>query len=347
MTDRDLTVLQALLCFFPETTLDGSAEMIVFPSNKAICERLHGMPCSTMRRHLGRLVEAGLLLRRDSPNGKRYTRRHGAAHVAFGIDLSPLCRCSEEIVRAAEAVRAAEDLVRRLREAVSLMHRDLAALAVFGEGLQPGLGLWDELRDITALTARALRRKLSVDELEQTRRRLECLLDRTRNVIDGPVAAELITSDARIERHFQNSDKDSHVLELVAGTTFTSTAVPTAAPKSVQNIENLQTEQVPKIPLHLVVASCPSLKIYYPSEIRHWHQLFDAACHLRPAVGISVSAWAEAQRLMGREQAAIVVAAILERFAEIRSPGGYLRALTAKAASGTFSCGPMIMALIG
>ncbi|MGR3382713.1 replication initiation protein RepC, partial [Roseovarius indicus] len=66
-----------------------------------------------------------------------------------------------------------------------------------------------------------------------------------------------------------------------------------------------------------------------------------------PAMGISASAWEEAQRFMGPEQASIVVAAMLERFADIRSPGGYLRALTAKAAAGEFSCGPMVMALIG
>jgi replication initiation protein RepC len=50
---------------------------------------------------------------------------------------------------------------------------------------------------------------------------------------------------------------------------------------------------------------------------------------------------------MGPEQASIVVVAMLERFSNIRSPGGYLRALTSKAAAGEFSCGPMVMALIG
>jgi hypothetical protein len=34
-------------------------------------------------------------------------------------------------------------------------------------------------------------------------------------------------------------------------------------------------------------------------------------------------------------------------FCDIKSPGGYLRALTSKAAAGEFSCGPMVMALIG
>jgi replication initiation protein RepC len=96
-----------------------------------------------------------------------------------------------------------------------------------------------------------------------------------------------------------------------------------------------------------VIAGCPSLKTFYQGDVRHWHQLFDAACHVRPAMGISVSAWEEAQRCMGPEQASIVVVAMLERFSDIRSPGGYLRALTSKAAAGEFSCGPMVMALIG
>ena len=115
----------------------------------------------------------------------------------------------------------------------------------------------------------------------------------------------------------------------------------------VADLEEPYTRRVPKIPLHLVIAGCPSLKTFYQGDIRHWHQLFDAACHVRPAMGISVSAWEEAQRCMGPEQASIVVVAMLERFSDIRSPGGYLRALTSKAAAGEFSCGPMVMALIG
>ena len=63
-------------------------------------------------------------------------------------------------------------------------------------------------------------------------------------------------------------------------------------------------------------------------------------------MGISPSAWDEARHHMGPEEAAVSVAAMLERFAEIRSPGGYLRSLTARAADGGFSTGPMIMALL-
>ena len=349
VSERDLTVLQGLLSFFPDDALGGNTEMVVFPSNKAICERLNGMPCSTMRRHLARLVDAGLLMRRDSPNGKRYVRKRGEDRVAFGFDLSPLYCRAEEIARAAEAVREAEDRVRRLREVVSLMRRDLAALAEFGEEIQPGLGLWDQLSDTASLTARALRRKLSLEDLSAFRTELETLLDQARNVIDGPETEEMNTNDAQFERHHHNSDKESIDLEpaLEKGGAAASGAPDIDTDEPVADVEEPDTRRVPKIPLHLVIAGCPSLKTFYQGDVRHWHQLFDAACHVRPAMGISVSAWEEAQRCMGPEQASIVVVAMLERFSDIRSPGGYLRALTSKAAAGEFSCGPMVMALIG
>ena len=348
VTERDLTVMQGLLSFFPDDALGGNAEMVVFPSNKAICERLNGMPCSTMRRHIARLVDAGLLMRRDSPNGKRYVRKHGEERVAFGFDLSPLYCRSEEVARAAEAVREAEDCVRRLREVVSLMRRDLAALAEFGEEIQPGLGLWDQFRDKAVLTARALRRKLTLEELSAYRTDLEALLDRARNVIDGPETEEMNTNDASFERHHHNSNKESIDLEPALEKSGAAAGVPDVdRDEPVADVDEQDTRHLPKIPLHLVIAACPSLKTFYQGEIRHWHQLFDAACHVRPAMGISASAWEEAQRFMGPEQASIVVSAMLERFEDIRSPGGYLRALTAKAAAGEFSCGPMVMALIG
>ena len=348
VSERDLTVLQGLLSFFPDDALGGNAEMVVFPSNKAICERLNGMPCSTMRRHLARLVEAGLLQRRDSPNGKRYVRKHGEERVAFGFDLSPLYCQSEEIARAAEAVREAEERVRRLREVVSLMRRDLAALAEFGDEMQPSLGIWDQLRDKAILTARGLRRKLSIEDLVAYRADLEALLDQARNIIDGSETEEMNTNDARSERHHHNSNKESIDLEPALEKSGAAAGVPDVdRDEPVADVDEQDTRHLPKIPLHLVIAACPSLKTFYQGEIRHWHQLFDAACHVRPAMGISASAWEEAQRFMGPEQASIVVSAMLERFEDIRSPGGYLRALTAKAVAGEFSCGPMVMALIG
>ena len=75
VTDRALTVLDALLSFYPKDELSSGAGLVVFPSNNQLSLRARGMTPSTLRRHLAMLIEAGLILRKDSPNGKRYARR--------------------------------------------------------------------------------------------------------------------------------------------------------------------------------------------------------------------------------------------------------------------------------
>src|SRR5579863_6162932 len=67
--ERALAVLDALLSFHPETTLSGEG-LVVFPSNQQLMQRAHGMAPTTLRRALAALVDAGLIIRRDSPNGK-------------------------------------------------------------------------------------------------------------------------------------------------------------------------------------------------------------------------------------------------------------------------------------
>ena len=62
------------------------------PRHATLSDRAHGMPESTLRRHLAALVRAGIILRHDSPNGKRYARRGEGGEItdAYGFDLTPL-----------------------------------------------------------------------------------------------------------------------------------------------------------------------------------------------------------------------------------------------------------------
>jgi replication initiation protein RepC len=85
VSERALAVLNTLLSFYPETTLTGEDELIVFPSNEQLCLRTHGMPPSTLRRQLASLVDAGLVVRRDSPNGKRYARKGGRSPLPSAL----------------------------------------------------------------------------------------------------------------------------------------------------------------------------------------------------------------------------------------------------------------------
>ena len=104
VTDRALSVLHALLSFHQETALtlpeaearqgeegdSPSPGIVVFPSNRELSIRAHGMAPATLRRHLVSLVEAGLIIRRDSPNGKRVARRgQGGGCWCWGPALPP------------------------------------------------------------------------------------------------------------------------------------------------------------------------------------------------------------------------------------------------------------------
>lgn len=352
LSDRDLSVLQALVSFHPATILGGNDnDLVVHPSNKAICERLNGMPCSTMRRHLSHLVQAGFVIRRDSPNGKRYARRYGDEKVSFGFDLAPLVRRHVEVCEAAEEIRAAEERYKRLRSRVSLMRRDLAGLASYGKDLLPELTIWDQFSDLAILAARDLRRKLDLDDLRSMEALLLAALDKARDIIDTHDTEIMSTNDALNEHHHHNSNKDSYELEPcqeLAGARPDVALTPVVGQPAVEDEARVESDdrQRPRVPLGLVLQACPEILTYSHSPVRHWHDLVRLANIVRPMMGISPSAWNNAVESMGPEEASVVVAAILERMSEITSPGGYLRALTTKAAADAFSCGPMVMALL-
>ena len=139
--DRPIAVLNALLSFHPETALSGD-NLIVFPSNVHLMLRAHGMPPSTLRRCLAALVDAGVIIRRDSPNGKRYARKGsgGAIAQAFGFDLSPLTARAAEFEALAEEARAEQRALRLARERITLCRRDIAKMIATGieEGVPAG-----------------------------------------------------------------------------------------------------------------------------------------------------------------------------------------------------------------
>ena len=351
LSDRDLSVLQALVSFHQATIVGGNhSETVVHPSNKAICERLNGMPCSTMRRHLANLVQTGFVVRRDSPNGKRYARRYGDEKIAFGFDLAPLAQRFVEVCEAAEAVRAAEERYKRLRSTVSLMRRDLAGLVDYGRSLRPDRAIWDQASDLCVLTARDLRRKLDFAELQQIESALSEALNAIRDLLEPVQSQDMSTNDVTNEQHYQNSNKDSYDfeprLEKAQGEGSVSDPAIALVAEGRTDEPVPVDNNLPRIPLGLVLAACSEYRTYAERPVRHWHDLVRVADVIRPMMGVSPSAWDEAKQYMGPETASVVILAMLERFGDIRSPGGYLRSLSAKAALGEFSCGPMIMALM-
>ena len=331
ITDRDLAVLNALLSFHQPKILSQADNLVVFPSNRKLAERAHGMAESTLRRHLAALNNAGLIQRHDSPNGKRYAARGQGGQImrAFGFDLRPLLIHAKDIAYAAAEAHAAAERVRRVREDVVILKRDALKLCQYGQDIG-ATGDWESVEMRLLAIHKQMRRKLDAQTLESLRDALKPLLTQIMNHLE---TAETSGTDSQSERHYQNSDKDSSVFEP-CNETHKSDDIPLSEPV------------VPSLPLSLVLKACPDILPYSQDRIRHWSDLVYVAEFVRGMMGISPDAWKNAVRVMGAEIAAITVTGILQRIAEIKNPGGYLRALTKKADTGAFSPGPMIMALL-
>ena len=199
VSERSLSVLNALLTFHPETALTGEEDLIVFPSNHLLSLRAHGMPASTLRRHLAVLVDAGLIVRRDSPNGKRYARKDGTGEIelAFGFDLSPLVVRSEEFESLAAAVETEARALKLVRERITLCRRDIAKMIATGieEGVPTrrggqGPADWQEVHAAFRAIVDQIPRTATRQQLEPIAEELSQLADDVLNLLETHIKSE-------------------------------------------------------------------------------------------------------------------------------------------------------------
>ncbi|WP_313195981.1 plasmid replication protein RepC [Shinella zoogloeoides] len=373
VTDRALTVLDALLTFYPADELSEDHGLIVFPSNAQLTIRARGMTGATLRRHLAGLVEAGLILRKDSANGKRYARRGRAGEVqeAFGFSLAPLLARAAEIEAVAAQAVADREHLRITKQRVTICRRDIAKLiaAAIDEGVG---GEWERITLMfRSMTAR-LPRTPRIDELISTLEEMELLREEIVNLLDTNIKTQKMDSnESQTERHIQNSNPEStYELEprfrskqgANSADHIGRQSAPLAEGRNIPNIAgggaggergrrkastSAEGGQLKSFPLGLVLRACPDVADYAPGgQIANWRDLMTAAVVIRSMLGVSPSAYQEACEVMGPENAAVAVACILERAEHINSAGGYLRDLTRKAERGEFGLGPMLMAAL-
>lgn len=342
-TDRSLTILNALLTFHPETALTGDAEIVVWPSNVQLMARANGMPATTLRRHIAVLVDCGLVVRRDSPNGKRFARkgRGGEIEQAYGFDLSPIVARAEEFKDLAEAVGAEKKAFRVAKERLTLLRRDIVKL--IEAGIEEGVpGNWGRVQQNYQTIIGRLPRSAPRQLLDDVCMDLHALY--------ADIRAELETftksqnpdaNESHSGRHIQNSNPDPNFESEY------SLPKQIEASCTVEETDNVRSLPKRELPLGIVLDACPNLlELARGGEIRHWRDFLAAAEIARPLLGISPSAWREAREAMGEQHAAITLAAIYQRADQINSAGGYLRSLTDRARDGKFSTWPMVMALL-
>jgi replication initiation protein RepC len=339
LRDRALAVLNALLSFYPETDLSEDANLVVFPSNAQLSARANGIAGTTLRENLAVLVGAGLINRNDSPNGKRYVRRgkDGEVETAYGFSLAPLLARAEELALMAQRVAEEARRFKVVKERTTIARRDVRKLitAAVEDGAP---GDWATMETIYIGAVARLRTAKSIEALESILDELELLREGVLSVLESNIFSQkTATNDNEIRQHIQNSNTES-INE------FEPSSEKEQGEKPMLKSDRL-AEPLKSFPIGLVMRACPEIAAYAPGgQVQSWRDLMSAAVVVRSTLGVSASAYQDACEAMGAENAAVAMAAILERAGHINSAGGYLRDLTSRTRRGEFSLGPMIMA---
>ncbi|TQX87751.1 MULTISPECIES: plasmid replication protein RepC [Rhizobium] len=365
VSDRALAVLNALLSFYPGNLLSAANGLVVFPSNEQLALRAHGIAPATLRRHLAALVETGLLIRRDSPNGKRYVRRGGDGEVAqaFGFSIAPLISRAEEINVLAAEVVAERQFLRVTREKLTLCRRDVGKLieTAMEEGAP---GDWSSIYEHFRRLVMRIPRLPTAADIQPILEDMSMLRDEVVNLLETCLKTQKQSgNESRNEQHIQNSKSESiteleSALKIKQGDAEGAEQKLSLVPVTQDQQDNSRQPVegggrqfadlggLKSFPLGLVLRACPEIAMYGPGGvISSWRDMLTAGVVVRSMLGVSASAYEEACQVMGPENAATVMACLLERSGQINSAGGYLRDLTRRAERGEFAIGPMLLAL--
>ncbi|WP_320198847.1 plasmid replication protein RepC [Agrobacterium sp. rho-13.3] len=357
ISDRSLAVLNALLSFYPKAELSEENGLVVFPSNQQLSLRAHGMAEQTLRRHLAALVDAGLILRKDSPNGKRYARkdRKGSISDAYGFFLAPLMTRADEIRDLADQVIEDRLQLQRLREKISLCRRDIIKFneVATADNIE---GDWETCMHRYLVITSALDRKSKAPHLLLILEELGHLREEMANQLEKHVEMQKISANAyQNERLIQSSESES-IFERrdVDNEKNPTTTRPVETDIGFEELKDaddrsivVKAERPEGCDLQTLLKACPDIALYGPNgNVRSWNDLKQATSVVRTMLSISQSAYEEAEKTMGMHNTNAIIACILERASEINSAGGYLRSLTEKARAKQFSIKPMLMALL-
>ncbi|WP_266019357.1 plasmid replication protein RepC [Brucella intermedia] len=345
LNDRCLAVLSSLLSFLPEDELNEKSGLVVFPSNRQLSLRAHGMPESTLRRHLAFLVEARIIERRDSPTRKRYAHkdREGQVELAFGFSFAPLLDRASEIAAIADKILADQKALKRVRDEVSVLRRDIAS--IFAEAAEETGKLCEGLEEVFVRfreVVDAIPRRASLAQLATVMANLDAIRGDLDNTLKTKgIVPELSGSVAQFERQHNESLPES-LFESQNGKMIDLKVPSSESYVTVSLEKEVQVRSSPSISLDQVLRICPDIREYGLNGIGTWRELLDTSRIVSGFLGISHSAYQEAVHFMGAESASTVIAWILQKLASINSPGGYLRSLTEKARGGTFSISQLL-----
>lgn len=293
-----LGTLRALISF-----LKDMGEPCVYASNRTISGRAEGISERTIRRHVGELAAAGLLVRNNSANGKRYRVDHPAGHSeAYGFDLSPLVRRAQEIASIAAEVAEERKLVTWHRKRLSVL---LYRLECHGDP-----------KGTASVCRPALRRKLAASVFESLCEGVElelheldagCAVDQQSSV-EAPQTGHLSANDGESDRHKISSETIRKESERPA---------PDETP--TQHAATL---------LEKLRMTCAEAMAYAQRIPESMWEVEEHAWTLARWCGIGPDILGTAIKRLGRRKTAITVIGLFSRMNRIRNLPAYFNALT-------------------
>ncbi len=348
----DLLLLDTLAAFTQPQDWGAGARPIVWPSNAFLMAQT-GFSLSTLKRHARRLAELGLIAFHDSPNGKRWGRRNADGMIveAYGFDLSPLGARMEEYEALATEISAERALCKTLRGRITIARRSIRAHLDMLKSQVAQSSVFEKCEakflELLACLPGAGASSACLSEVVEKFRgllaKIEKVLGTARTYSeDSTQTTKLNPTGVISEPHIRitkelnpvNSNSSENEDDLA------NAGQQTKAAKEGGSLRNAgSTKGKTGIDLAVVMQSCPEFRTWCRSLggfVETWGDLIKQADVLRPMVGISEHAWAEAQTRMGRPTAAAALALVFEKThsGEVRSPGGYLRGMVEKSGAG-------------
>ena len=348
ISTRLVHAVDYLFCHTKPQDWEPTSRPIVWPSNDTLSITF-GLSERQVQDITRSLIELGLVTMKDSPNGKRYGRRHeksGQIIEAYGFDLSLFAVRHAEFVLLAEEDRAERRAMKTLRRRRTIAHKGI--IQILETAHEYGLEgeEWQTLSQETRALVRALKAVERLDEMEigvtslerrwqAARERLETLL---RTVETAPKDAENCT-----QYHNYNPTKNLQEDTVIAANECNGTGgtpvsqLPAPVPR-----ERPEKGVVHGIAPGELLRFAPKLVQFVPRpENPTWPDLVSAAADwLRPDLGVSKTLWGDACVAMGRELATVALAIMSTRElgqepGQIRSSyGRYFHGMVAKHVTG-------------
>lgn len=301
-----IATLDAMLSCLPPKRQHNT----VFASNATLAFRRNGITDRTIRRHVAILQELGLLVRRDSANRKRFSRKNATGGLAlrFGFDLTPLFQRFQEIAGLAAQANQEKDQVAYLKAKVRAAANEVLHV--------------EPCNALAIDTIRMLRRKLTIEDLDGMLEALGSV-----SVEAEQPCAEIIPGEEKMSasngqnvRHLHNSNKEN-------------------IDKNVERSRELRQNEERATPLTVedIVEACPEAAQFAINPVTKMADIVSHARTLAPMLGIDAQNYEAAQNSIGIERTAITIWAMMQFHSRIKKVGAYFRSITSGQNSVNFS----------